>query len=122
MTERTTAPQLPQAVESCHQMIRWLIPQIDRFPRQRRFTLGERLENHALLVLEHRVKAAFSTGKAGALEYASRKLNVLKHLWRLAYELKAVAHKAYQHGARLMVDPGRQIGGWLKTVSRAKPR
>jgi hypothetical protein len=26
----------PQAVQACHELIRWLIPQLDKFPRQRR--------------------------------------------------------------------------------------
>ena len=37
-------PSVPQAVQSCHEFLLWLIPQLDKFPRVRRFTLGERLE------------------------------------------------------------------------------
>jgi hypothetical protein len=32
-------------------LLLWLIPQIDKFPRVRRFTLGERLESAMLEVL-----------------------------------------------------------------------
>ena len=35
----------PQAVLSCHELLRWLVPHLDKFPRVRRFTLGERLES-----------------------------------------------------------------------------
>ncbi len=38
------SPTVPQAVQSCHKLLLWLIPQLDEFPRLRRFTLGERLE------------------------------------------------------------------------------
>ncbi len=38
------APTVPQAVQSCHELLLWLIPQLDKFPRARRFTLGERIE------------------------------------------------------------------------------
>jgi hypothetical protein len=38
------ATTVPQAVQSCHELLLWLIPQLDKFPRSRRFTLGERLE------------------------------------------------------------------------------
>ncbi|MBK9945868.1 MAG: hypothetical protein IPP12_01605 [Nitrospira sp.] len=37
-------PTVPQAVQSCHELLLWLIPQLDKFPRVRRFTLGERIE------------------------------------------------------------------------------
>jgi hypothetical protein len=32
---------VPQAVQSCHELLLWLIPQLDKFPRVRRF-LGSR--------------------------------------------------------------------------------
>lgn len=35
---------VPQAVRSCHELLLWIIPQLDRFPCQRRFRLDERLE------------------------------------------------------------------------------
>jgi hypothetical protein len=38
------APTVPQAVQSCHELLLWLVPQLDKFPRTRRFTLGEQLE------------------------------------------------------------------------------
>lgn len=38
------SPTVPQAVQSCHELLLWLIPQLDKFPRSRRFTLGERIE------------------------------------------------------------------------------
>ena len=75
MTDRT-----PQAVQSCHELLLWLIrqplhallyllhpwsrPHLDKFPRTRRFTLGERLEGGLLAVLEHLVEAAYSRDKA----------------------------------------------------------
>lgn len=39
------APTIPQAVQACHELLSWLIPHLDKFPRARRLTLGERLEN-----------------------------------------------------------------------------
>ena len=39
---------VPQAVQSCHELLLWLIPQLDKFPRVRRFTLGERIEDGLL--------------------------------------------------------------------------
>ena len=59
MSDRT-----PQAVQDCHALLLWLIPHLDKFPRLRRFTLGERLEGGLLVVLEHLVEAAYSRDKA----------------------------------------------------------
>ena len=44
MTDETPRDAVPRAVQACHELLAWLIPQLDLFPRARRFTLGERLE------------------------------------------------------------------------------
>ena len=106
---------VPHAVESCHALLTWLIPLLDQFPRQRRFTLGERLETAQINVLEALVEAAYSRDKRALLSRANRKLSVNRHLWRIALELKVINLKRYEHGARMMDDLGRQIGGWLRS-------
>ena len=108
-------PSVPQAVQSCHELLLWLIPQLDKFPRSRRFTLGERMENGLIEVLELLVEAAYTRNKDAPLRRANLRLEVVRHLWRLAYELKAIATRQYEHGAKLIDDLGRQVGGWLRS-------
>jgi hypothetical protein len=52
----------PQAVQACHD-----IALLDKFPRARRFTLGERLESVLLEVLEATVESAYTRNKQQAL-------------------------------------------------------
>jgi len=113
----TTVPT--PAVDSCHALLLWIIPQIDKLPRQRRFTLGERLETELLGILALLVSAAYRRDREPALTEANTRLAVCRHLWRLGLELKVVPLKSYEHGATQMVDLGRQIGGWLKSAKRA---
>ena len=104
----------PQAVEACHDLLAWMIPQLDKLPRSRRFTIGERIESGLLEVLERLIEAAYSRGtvKFEALNSANLRLDTVRHLWRLGHGLGNVPHKQYQHGARLMEDLGRQLGAW----------
>ena len=106
-----------QAVQACHDLLEWIIPQLDKFPRVRRYTLGERLETTLLSVLEGLLAAAYGRDKS-SLAAANLHLDLARHLWRLAYRLQAVPLQRYEHGARLMLELGRQIGGWR----RADPR
>jgi hypothetical protein len=53
-----------------------MIPQIDKFPRLRRFTLGERLESTLLEVLELTVQAAFTHDKRASLQQANLRMEV----------------------------------------------
>jgi len=111
--------QLPVVINDCHELLKWIIPQLDNFPRSRRFTLGDKVETLLLEVLEYLLEAAYQKGEAKLqlLAMANRKLAVARHLWRLSFELKACSFKAYQHGSELMVTLGRQIGGWRKSLS-----
>lgn len=109
-----TKDAAPQAVVACHDLLAWIIPQLDTFPRARRFTLGERIESGLLYVLERLIEAAYSSGqaKAAALHTANLRLDVVRHLWRLGHALKALPGKQYGYGAGLMEGLGRQIGAW----------
>jgi hypothetical protein len=106
---------IPQAVQASHELLLWLIPQLDKFPRARCFTLGERLESAVLEVLELLVEKAFSCAKEGLLQRANLRLETTRHLWRLVHELRVISTRRYEHGARLMDELGRQISGWLKS-------
>jgi DNA polymerase III alpha subunit len=109
----------PQAVQSCHDLIRWLIPQLDKFPRNRRFTLGEKIEQSLIEVLSLLVEASYTKrGKARLLEHVNTRLTVIRHLWRLAYELNVIAQKQYHYGSQLLTELGQQAGGWLKQTSQ----
>jgi hypothetical protein len=109
----------PQAVQACHELLRWLIPHLDKFPRLRRFTLGERLETTHLEVLELTVESVYSRQKQATLQRANLRLEVARHLWRLSHEFQAISTRSYERGARLMDDLGRQLGGWLRSLPSA---
>lgn len=95
------------------------VPQLDKFPRARRFTLGERIEGGLLEALELLVEAAYQRNKEAPLRRANLRLEIVRHLWRLAHELKVTSTRQYEHGARLIEDLGRQIGGWLRSQPTA---
>ena len=110
----------PQAVQSCHDLVAWVIPQIDKFPRVRRFTLGERIESGLLDVLERLIEAAYSRAhsKTDALQRANLRLDVVRHLWRLGHALKTLPTRQCAHGATLLDELGRQIGGWRRDAGK----
>lgn len=110
----------PHAVQSCHDLLAWIIPQLDKFPRVRRFTLGERIESGLLEVLERLIEAAYSRAptKTDALQRANLRLDVVRHLWRVSHALKSLPTKQYAHGASLLEELGRQIGGWRRDAAQ----
>ena len=118
MSKRTGVGNSPAAVQDCHELLEWLIPLLDNFPRNRRFTLGDRIESGLLDILEWLVAASYSRDKAVLLQRANMRLARVRHLWRLAFELQVIPARRYQHGAELLDSLGRQIGGWQAASTR----
>ncbi len=77
--DEKTDDRTPRAVQACHELLAWLIPLLDQFPRSRRFTLGERLESGLLAVLEALVEAAYSRDKRAALTRVRSKISITRH-------------------------------------------
>jgi hypothetical protein len=107
---RRTGP----ALEAMYQLLLWLIPTIDNFPRARKFVLGDRIETAALDVLDQLIEATFSKSRDTALANANLGLDRLRFLIRLSSELRILDLKRYEHAARGIDDIGRMIGGWKK--------
>ncbi len=98
----------------------YLLPQLNKFPRDQKFVLGERIETKLLDVQESCLRAYYSRDKRGHLLEANLQLEVARHLVRLANALKLFSHHTYGVLAEKMDEVGRMIGGWLKSVSSAQ--
>jgi len=106
----------PAAVVLAADALRWMIPTVARFPRTLRYGLGARIENALTDVMEELVVAQYAGGadRAVALDRANRRLQVARHLVRMAGELGALSQRRVTYAAELLVKLGRQVGAWRK--------
>jgi hypothetical protein len=104
----------PKVITSTYDLIEWAIPHIAEFPRNQRYTLGERVENKLFLLLELLIEAQYSKEKVGALKKANLGIEQTRYLFRLAYDLRLVNLKTYELSAKYLAGIGVQVGGWLK--------
>lgn len=107
------------ALEAAYQFILWLIPTVEKFPRNQKFQLGDRIQNDALNVLERLIEATYSRERADTLRAANLALEKLRFGLRLAKDLKHLDFKRYEHGARAVDEIGRLVGGWLRNADGA---
>jgi hypothetical protein len=96
----------------------WTIPKIDKFPRNRKFTLGDRIEHLLLDILALLIEAAYSRNKGHLLRNANLKLENLRYLMRLAKDLRLINVKSYEFSAKCINEVGVSIGGWLKYTQK----
>lgn len=107
---RTTGPVL----ESHYQLIKWLLPTLEKFPRSQKFLLGDRIQKTALVILKHLIDATYSKSKRRPLQAANLNLEKLRFLIRLSHDMKYIDGRRYEYAAHQINDIGKQIGGWNK--------
>lgn len=107
------------ALESCYQLLLWLIPVLDGMPRRQKFQLADRLQTQAQQVLDSLIEAAYTRQREPLLRQANLGLEKLRYGLRLAKDLALLTFRQYEHAARLVDELGRQVGGWLRATSRA---
>lgn len=107
---RTTGP----ALEKWYQFVRWLTPAVEKFPRSHKFTLGERMYQGALNVLDGLIEATYSKNAAPVLLQVNLGLEKLRFLLRLAVDLQLFDLRKHEFAARAVDEVGRLVGGWMK--------
>ena len=102
------------ALEAHYRFILWLVPAVARFPRNRKFLLGDRIQTTALDVLERLIEATYTRRRTGHLAGANLGLEKLRFLFRLAHDLRAIDRRRYEYAARSLDETGRRVGAWRK--------
>ena len=102
------------ALTKTYDLIAWMVPTLEKFPKSQRFLLGDRIQSALLDILEHLIRAAYSKKKENDLREANLKLETVRYLVRLAKDLKYLSIRRYEFASRSIDGIGSEIGGWLK--------
>lgn len=99
-----------------HDLLLWLIPQVQKFPRAHRFGLAERIQLLALNFQDAIVAAGKTKGleRGDRLQQADIQLEQLRSWIRLAQEMGLFTVRQYEHVSRLTNEIGRLLGAWIK--------
>ncbi len=101
----------------------WLHQRVIKFPKNSRFTLGQRVENTAFGILELIVVANTTFDKDLRLEIQKKigtELEVLRILMRVAKDLKFINIGSYKFGCEKILEAGKILGGWIKNTKLRK--
>jgi len=104
--------------EKTYQLVLWLYPTVNRFPKIQRFVLGQQIENTALDILRGIIRANAERDKLPLLRRASVDLDTLRILLRLSKDLKIISVRQYGFAAERVNEVGKLLGGWIKSNSR----
>lgn len=92
---------------------------VQHIPKGSRYTLGARIEQRWLDLLESTYIAYFSEkiGKEERIARCILVLDTLKFLISIAWEGKLLSHKQYEDLAVNLNEVGKMFGGWRKSLA-----
>ena len=99
-------------------LLTWLLPATNKFPRAHRFTFTQRLLDAAFDLRERLEEANYRQGKERMerLARADEALDKVRMYLRLAVRWEWLTGGQYQHVAEMVAEIGRLLGGWRKVT------
>jgi hypothetical protein len=99
-----------------YDLLTWLLPHCDHFPRSQRFAVTKRLEDAMLDFQEALYEANARSGpvRMQHLQAADADLNKLRLYLRLARQWDWLSSGQYEHASRMVADIGKLMGGWIR--------
>lgn len=104
----------------CYDLLAWLMPRAEKFPRAFRFNVTQRLVDAALDLQEALFEAQSERAAArlAALRAADAALGRLRLYLRLAHHWRWLNAGQFEHVSAIVAEIGRLLGGWLKQTMR----
>jgi four helix bundle protein len=102
-----------------YDLLSWLLPQCERFPKSQRFVITQRLQDATLDFQESIFDANAHNGteRLKHLQTADAQLNKLRLYLRLSHQWNWLSRGQYEHVSRMVVNIGKLLGGWIKQTS-----
>lgn len=97
-------------------LLHWLLPKSERFPRIYRSTVTQRLMDAALDVQEALLEAQVYRDKIRLrhLRQADAHLHKVRLYLRLVHQWQWLSPGQYEHASRMVAEIGRLLGGWIR--------
>ncbi|HEY4498594.1 MAG TPA: four helix bundle protein [Candidatus Paceibacterota bacterium] len=97
---------------------------VPHIAKSTRYTLGVRIENTFLDVLEKTYTAYFTRKETKSEKVAEciRTLDILKYLISVAWEGKCVGNKQFEDIALKLEEAGRRFGAWKKSLENPEKK
>jgi hypothetical protein len=99
-----------------YDLLHWLLPKSERFPKLYRSTVTQRLMDAVLDFQESLLEAQAYQDKIRLrhLKQADAHLNKVRLYLRLVHQWGWLSLSQYEHVSRMVAEIGRLLGGWIK--------
>jgi len=98
----------------------WIYPVLSRLPRSEKYTLGKRIEEILLQILEGLITANYEIDKVETLAKLRVQLESLQVLIRISKNIGVISGKQYEFSSRAINELKRMLLGWMKSTKKTK--
>ncbi|MDA1016578.1 MAG: diversity-generating retroelement protein Avd [Planctomycetota bacterium] len=105
-----------EVINKAYDLVVWASRHIAKFPRNHKFTLGDRMSNGLQELLQLLLQAKYTRQRRPLLERANTQLEILRFQFRMAKDLECWNIDRLGTGSRSINEVGRLVGGWLKSA------
>jgi hypothetical protein len=95
-----------------YELLVYLFPEIKKFPKSDKYTLGEEIKNKLISFLDKIIM--YTKHNKKCLKEADVDLEILRVYIRLSYDLKIISFHKYEVISRKINDIGNLLGGLIK--------
>lgn len=123
MNEPVTSPKVLPVIERMLAAYKLWFGYRDHFPKKSRYTLGEKIDNRFIEILELLFTATYQSvdEKLFTLERALSVIDTLKFLLKISWDLRILDDKKYAALSEGLHEIGRQTGGWKRGLGKKTP-
>ncbi len=107
-------PTQENVIAKTSDFITWFLPKIEKFPRNYKFLLGDRLVEIQLSLLERLIEAYYGRDKRTSLRAANVAIEKLRQLLRICVEMRFLSVAQLEFATRALHEIGSMVGGWLR--------
>jgi len=93
-----------------------------QFPKSEKYALATDIKHCMDLILGYAITAQKRYYKRTTLQEMDVEIAKLRAYIRLSYNQRFISMDKYQNWSDMVVEIGRMLGGWLKTVNSQKSR
>ncbi len=96
---------------------------LNHFPKANRFTLGSKIDDVFLASIEYCFLASYASvgDKLIFIDKAISRVDLIKLLLQLAWDIQALDTKKYIHLSEYLAEIGKMLGGWRRQVANKTP-
>lgn len=101
-------------IQKVYDFTLWYVPHVNRWPRDHKFTLGDRVVNLLYHIHEELLRAKYESDKLPRLQRVNTELEILRQRTRMVRDFQLLSPEQFYFASQAINAIGTELGGWMR--------